>query len=98
MFLVCVYKLLYSIDLTFIIIKISAEAHLLRIEVVLGRDELIGGKGERIKMLCGMFVNGRFSLIKGLGKIWEKKDIDIEESIIRCLNIGSNIFSYESVL
>lgn len=33
MFLVCVYKLLYNMDLTFIIIKISAEAHLLGIEV-----------------------------------------------------------------
>lgn len=38
MFLVCVYKLLYSMGLTFIIIKISAEEYLLGIEREDGGD------------------------------------------------------------
>lgn len=49
MFLVCVYKLLYSMDLTFIIIKISAEEYLLRIEGVESGDENIGEMEEQIE-------------------------------------------------
>ena len=49
--MVCVYKLLYNMDLAFIIIKISAEAHLLRAEAARARDEEMWETGERMKWL-----------------------------------------------
>lgn len=71
MFLVCVYKLLYNMDLTFIIIKISAEAHLLSTKAKRHGDEEISEMEEWVKRFQGKLYAGKIGVGKIIDKIWK---------------------------